>query len=130
MKRTAEGIAQSAGARVDVISEYGYPVTTNDVALTARMLPTLERAAGAKNVFETPASTASEDVSRFAQKVPGLFVFLGVTPASQDWRTAAVNHSPLFEADESALPIGVRVMASLAIDYLSGVGVTGSKKAN
>ena len=63
------------------------------------------------------------------EKVPGLFVFLGVTPASKDWRTAAVNHSPLFEADEAALAIGVRVMAGLAVDYLSG-GATGGKKAN
>ena len=86
-------------------------------------------AAGAKNVFETPASTASEDFSKFAQKVPELFVFLGVTSPSKDWRTVAVNHSPLFEADEAALPVGVRVMAELAIDYLSG-GATVSKKAN
>jgi amidohydrolase len=129
LKKTAEGIAQSAGARVDVISEYGYPVTTNDATLTARMLPTLQREAGAKNVFEAPASTASEDFSKFAQKVPGLFVFLGVTPPSKDWRTVAVNHSPLFEADEGALPVGVRVMAGLAVDYLSG-SATGAGKAN
>ena len=29
------------------------------------------------------------------------------------------NHSPLFYADERALVIGVRAMASLAVDYLS-----------
>lgn len=120
MKRTAEGIAQSAGATADVQIELGYPVTSNDVALTAQMLPTLRRAAGAKNVAEQAATTASEDFSRFAQKVPGLFVTLGVTPPTNDWHTAAPNHSPLFEADEAALPIGVRIMSSLAIDYLTG----------
>jgi amidohydrolase len=124
MKKTAEGIAQSAGATADVQIEFGYPVTSNDPALTARMLPTLQRAAGAKNVAEHSATTASEDFSRYAQKVPGLFVTLGVTPPTKDWRTAAPNHSPLFEADEAALPIGVRVMSSLALDYLAG----GSKK--
>lgn len=120
MKKTAEGIAQSAGATADVQIEFGYPVTVNDAALTARMLPTLQRAAGAKNVGEQPATTASEDFSRFAQKAPGLFVSLGVTPPTKDWRTAAANHSPLFEADEAALPVGVKVMSSLAIDFLSG----------
>jgi amidohydrolase len=94
------------------------------------MVPTLQRAAGAKNVSEGQASTASEDFSKFAQKVPGLFVFLGVTPPSKDWRTVAVNHSPLFEADEAALPVGVRVMAGLAVDYLTGANATGSGKAN
>jgi amidohydrolase len=47
-----------------------------------------------------------------------MFIFLGVTPRDQDWTKAAPNHSPLFFADESALPVGVRVMSNLAIDYL------------
>ena len=33
---------------------------------------------------------------------------------------AAGNHSPLFFADEAALPVGVRTMAGLALDYLAG----------
>jgi len=121
LKRTAESIAASAGAKAEVTIDIGYPVTVNNVALTTRMIPTLQRAAGAGNVGPSTASTASEDFSRFAQKVPGLFVFLSVTPPTIDWRTAAPNHSPLFQADEAALPVGVRVMSELALDYLSGV---------
>jgi len=120
LKRTAEDIALSAGARAEVTIDIGYPVTVNDSALTTRMVATLQRAAGAQNVSMGQASTASEDFSRFAQRVPGMFVFLSVTPASMDWRTAAPNHSPLFQADEGALPVGVRVMSELAFDYLSG----------
>ena len=56
----------------------------------------------------------------FQQKVPGQFVFLGVTPRGQDHTTVPQNHSPLFFADESALPMGVRVMTNLALDYLFG----------
>lgn len=33
---------------------------------------------------------------------------------------AAMNHSPLFEADEAALPVGIRLMSSLALDFLAG----------
>lgn len=120
IKRTADGIAQAAGATAEVTVDLGYPVTTNDPALTARMLATLQRAAGAGNVSESPRTTTSEDFSRYAQKVPGLFISLGVTPASKDPRTVASNHSPLFEADEAALPVGVRVMTALALDFLSG----------
>ena len=122
IKRTAEGIAQSAGATADVQIDIGYPVMANDPALTARMVATLQRAAGAQNVFEAPRTTTSEDFSRFAQKVPGMFVGLGVTSPTKDLRTVATNHSPLFEADEAALPIGVRVMSNLAIDFLTGTG--------
>jgi amidohydrolase len=118
--KTAEQIAMASGATATVKIDEGYPATINDPALTRRMLPTLQRVAGASNVSERPASTTSEDFSRFAQKVPGFYVGLGVTPPSMDWHTAAPNHSPLFVADEAALPIGVRIMAGFALDYLDG----------
>jgi metal-dependent amidase/aminoacylase/carboxypeptidase family protein len=97
-----------------------YPVTINDPALTERMLPTLKRVVGADNVRLGPPVGVSEDFSFFQQKVPGQFVFLGVTPRDQDHTTVPQNHSPLFFADESALPVGVRVMTNLALDYLFG----------
>ena len=49
-----------------------------------------------------------------------MFIFLGVTPNDQDPTKVAMNHSPLFFADEAALPIGVKVMTNLALDYLFG----------
>jgi amidohydrolase len=120
IRTTAEGIAQGAGARASVDIEFGYPVTVNDPALTSRMVPTLHRIAGAGNVSEQPRTTTAEDFSRYAMKVPGMIFSLGVTSPAKDPRTAAANHSPLFEADESALPVGVRLLAGLALDYLAG----------
>jgi amidohydrolase len=114
----ARNIAEAAGGTAEVIIEPGYPVTVNDPKLTERMVPTLTRVAGADNVRLAPLTGTAEDFSYFAQKVPGVFFFLFVTPRDQDWTRAAQNHSPLFFADESALPIGVRAMSNLAIDYL------------
>src|SRR5262249_21986274 len=74
---TAESIAQAAAATANVEMGRGYPVTINDPALTEKMLPTLKRVAGAENVSLQPPVTAAEDFSFFAQKAPGLFVFLG-----------------------------------------------------
>ena len=117
---TQYAAASGATASVDIGRGTQYPVTINDPALTERMLPTLRRVAGADNVRLGPPVGVSEDFSYFLQKVPGQFVFLGVTPRDQDEATAAQNHSPLFFADESALPVGVRVMTNLALDYLFG----------
>ena len=114
----ATNIAESAGATATVTYSLGYPVTRNDEKLTERMLPTLRRAAGAENVMLGPLTGTAEDFSFFQQKVPGMFFFLGVTPKDQDPSKAAMNHSPLFFADEAALPVGVRVMTNLALDYL------------
>jgi amidohydrolase len=120
VRRTAESIAQSAGATARVVIDTGPPVTYNDPALTERMLPTLRAAAGAANVRLALPLTPAEDFSRYQERIPGLFFFLGITPPGADPRTVAANHSPRFFVDEAALPVGVRALALVAVDYLSG----------
>jgi amidohydrolase len=114
--RTAENIAAAAGGSATVRIDLGYPVTVNNPQLTRRMMPTLQRIAGEKLV-EVTRNTVAEDFSRFQQAVPGMFVFLGITPPAQVG-TAPANHSPQFFVDEAALTTGVRTLAHLAADYL------------
>lgn len=123
MRRTAAGIAASAGATAELTIERGNPVTFNDPELTARMASSLRRVASA---FEPDArvTTTAEDFAYYQKKVPGMFFFLGVAPKGADPATIHPNHSPRFHADEGALVTGVRAMASLAVDYLSGGGAT------
>lgn len=116
VRKIAEGIAAGAGATVDVKIHRGYPVTSNDRTLTAQMLPTLERVAPGR-VKESELITGAEDFTYFQRQAPGLFFFLGITPPEQVGKAPA-NHSPLFFADEAALPTGVRALAHLAVDYL------------
>lgn len=118
MRDIATLYAQAAGATATFELGLGYPVTRNDPALTERMLPTLRRVAGVEHVNEGPLTGTAEDFAYYQQQVPGLFFFLGVTPHDQDAAAVPQNHSPLFFADESALPVGVRVMSNLAVDYL------------
>jgi amidohydrolase len=117
VKKIAEGVAAGAGATVDVKIHRGYPVTSNDPALTAQMLPTLERVAPGR-VRQSELITGAEDFTYFQRQAPGLFVFLGITPPEQAGKAPA-NHSPLFFVDENALPTGVRALTNLAVDYLS-----------
>jgi amidohydrolase len=118
IRLTAESIAAASGATAEVEIEKPYAVTVNDPALTARMLPTLQRVAGADNVQVRDRVMGAEDFSFFAQRVPGLFVFLGGTPAEQDAQKAPSNHSPRFAIDESALKLGVRTLLNLTVDYM------------
>ncbi len=118
IRRTAESIAAASGATVEVRVINGYPVTVNDPALTDAMLPTLRRVAGEDQVVQADLVTGAEDFSYFANEVPGLFVFLGITPADQDPATAPRNHSPYFFADEGALKVGVRTLSNLAVDFM------------
>jgi amidohydrolase len=126
VRRTAEMIARSAGAEAEVhIPAVGNPVTYNDPALTERMGATLRRVAGEGKYSVAQATTTAEDFSVFQREVPGLFFFLGVTPEGRDPAAAPANHSPLFFADEGALPVGVRAMASVAVDFLTGAAKGG-----
>ncbi|MCA0375636.1 MAG: amidohydrolase [Gemmatimonadetes bacterium] len=118
--RTAEQIAASAGATALVRIDRGGLVQANDTSLTERMLPTLKRTAGYGGFQTIGPIMGSEDFPVFAREIPSVFFFLGVTPKDKDLATVAVNHSPLFFADEGALETGVRAMANLATDYLSG----------
>lgn len=123
LKLTAEQIAASAGATATVtIDDKGYPVTSNDTALTTQVLPTLRRVAGAQRVIEVPKITGAEDFSYFANVVPGFYYFLGGTPPDRDPATAPVNHSPLFYIDESAMAVGTAALTQLALDYMAAAG--------
>lgn len=116
--RTAQKIAEAAGttAEVTIGAESDYPVTVNDPALVARLRPTLTRVAGGP--VKTPdAMLGAEDFSYFAQQVPGLFVFLGARPKGEAPEKFAANHSPRFHLDEGVLPVGVRTLANLVVDY-------------
>ncbi|MBW1683635.1 MAG: amidohydrolase [Deltaproteobacteria bacterium] len=117
VRKTAEMIAESAGARAEVEVRDGYPVTVNDPALTRRMVPTLERVA--PRVLEALPRTGAEDFSFYAQRIPGLYIWLGVRSPEVAPEDAAPNHSPRFFVDEGALPLGVRALAHLALDYLA-----------
>ncbi|MGC1522310.1 MAG: amidohydrolase [Steroidobacteraceae bacterium] len=118
VKRLVENTAIAGGATATFeVGRDSYPVLVNDPKLTERMLPTLKAVAGGHLVM-LPLITASEDFAFFAQKVPGMYINIGITPLDQDPATAPPNHSPLFYVDETGLPTGVRVMAQLAVDYL------------
>ncbi|ATG73409.1 N-acyl-L-amino acid amidohydrolase [Zobellella denitrificans] len=114
LERTAVSIAESAGASAEVVINKGYPATINDSELVKAMAPTLQRLAG-DQFKEASRSMASEDFAYFAGEVPSMYFFLGTTPAGQP--LAYPNHSPKFNPDEGALPIGVSAMTALVLDY-------------
>lgn len=117
IRRTAESIAKSAGATAAVEIRKGTPVTYNDPDLTQSMMPSLERIVG-KNVQEAPRVTGAEDFAYFQERVPGMYFFLGVRPPDVPREKSVPNHSPYFFVDESGLVDGVRLMSSVAVDYL------------
>jgi amidohydrolase len=118
IKLTATKIAESAGAIAEVTIDRKTPVTYNDPALTARMLPSLKRAAGEKRVVEIHAVTGAEDFAFYQQKVPGLFFFVGAMPADIDPAKAPSHHTPDFMIDERGFITGLKAMLNVTTDYM------------
>ena len=117
MPPLVQGISTAYETEANVLVVNHAPVTTNDPNLTRSMVKALELAAPGK-VEELPASLSpSEDFSFYAQKVPGLFVFLGATPADQDMSKAPNNHSPYFTADDATLATGVKAHVQFVLNY-------------
>lgn len=118
VKKTAEMVAAGFGATAEVEIRHGYPVTYNDPELTAQMAPVLDRASqGGKAIVIKPIMGA-EDFSYFANKIPGLFVGLGVAKDDAKPGESASNHSPYFYVNDKALPYGVEALSSLALEWL------------
>ncbi|CAN5372325.1 M20 family metallopeptidase [soil metagenome] len=112
-------VAEIYGATADFSIRQNAALTYNDPALSGWLAPVLEEAAGAGNVNPaSPPTTVAEDFSYFQGQIPGVFYHLGATLKGQDPATAAPNHSPGFDVDESVLPIGVRAHVMTAMRFL------------
>ena len=118
VKRISGMIASAGGSSANVQIKRGYDVVVNDPALTEWALPTLARIAGEGNVGVVNKICGAEDFSFYQKAVPGMFYRLGCTPPGRDLRTVASGHSPRFYLDESCLKLGVKTLASLALDFL------------
>ena len=114
--KTAE--ANGTEATLELPYSSHYPVTFNNIALTAKMLPSLQKSTGAKNVVLVPAETGAEDFSFFANEVPGFYFYVGALPKGKDPETSAPHHTPEFYLDESGFITGVNAMVNLVVDYM------------
>jgi amidohydrolase len=115
MREIVESIAQGAGGAAQVEFVDHLPPVISDPALVKRMLPALEHVVGPDNVALWPAAMAADDFAYFSQVVPGFFFLLGT---QKPGTISGINHAPNFQADDSAIPIGMRAMTEVLLDYL------------
>jgi carboxypeptidase Ss1 len=111
----AKGICRAFGARAEVEFEKdAYPVTVNDVKATRDAVRVLKKIPGTR-VRKIEALLGGEDFSRFLQKAPGMFYFLGtINPAR---RCVHPIHSSKFKVDEDVLKFGAASLAMLAYEF-------------
>ena len=117
LRAILKGVTEAAGATGEVVRyERFAPATINNAALTREAAPSLERAVGKQHLSVIPPSMASEDFSFFANDVPGFFYRLGQVKAGT---TSGDHHTPTFLADDSTIPVGIKAMSVVVLDYLT-----------
>jgi amidohydrolase len=117
LRAILKGVTEAAGATGEVVRyERGAPATINNVQLTRETLPALERVVGKPHVIAVPPAMGSEDFSFFANEVPGFFYRLGQV---KQGTTSGDHHTPTFLADDSSIPVGIKAMSFVILDYLS-----------
>jgi amidohydrolase len=115
MREILDGITKAAGATFELDYRKNAPATVNDPALSKASRPALERALGKANVVDSEPTMGGEDFAYFANVVPGFYFRLGVVKPGT---TSGGLHTPTFRGDDSAIPVGVRAMSRVLVDYL------------
>ena len=116
MREILDGITRANGAAFELDYQKNAPATVNNPALTQQVKPLLERIAGAGNVKIGEPAMAGEDFAYFAEQVPGFYYRLGTLKPGT---TSGGLHTPTFRGDDGAVPVGIRTMSRLLVDYLT-----------
>ena len=116
MKEMAASIAKGMGGSCDFDIHVGYPFLINDEATTKRCISMAREYLGADNVVDLDLRMTAEDFAFYTQEVPGCFYRLGVRNESKG--ITGGLHTSTFDIDESALEIGMGLMATLALEEL------------
>jgi amidohydrolase len=116
IRRIAEGIAASFGARVELDINVGYPVLVNDESLTARTRDAICAYMGEENVIDIDLWMAAEDFAYYTHEIPGCFYRLGTR--NEERGIIHGVHTPRFDIEESTLAHSTGLMAWLAIAEL------------
>ncbi|MFI5707399.1 M20 family metallopeptidase [Kribbella sp. NPDC051620] len=117
--RLVEHIAAAHGLTVEADYRVGYPVTVNDATEYAFARQAIVDLFGPGRFRERAhAECGAEDMSYVLNEVPGAYVNLSACAAPNP-ETAADNHSPLADFDDSVLPDAAALLAELAVRRLA-----------
>ena len=112
----AVALARPLGGDYRLEIERGYPSGWNDATVTTWMTDVIGDLVGADKVDTTRAGMGAEDFAYMTEKAPGAMFMLGAAVGDMP----RAHHTPVFDIDEGALPLGAAVLAETARRYLAG----------
>ncbi|GIV54551.1 MAG: amidohydrolase [Candidatus Kapaibacterium sp.] len=95
----------------------GYPPLVNNPEATNHARAVAQQLVGTDHVRTFEPKMWAEDFAFYAERIPAAFWMLGCRPPERS--TMPGLHSPLFNPDEDALPIGAAMLAAVATAWLA-----------
>jgi len=113
VKALLESVASAYGVVPEISYERNVPPTVNDALCTAMIEAAADRVLGPDAITPAAQSLGGEDFAWYLESIPGALARLGTrTPGSADDFDI---HQPIFDVDERAIGVGVRLMAATAL---------------
>ncbi|WP_409965880.1 N-acetyldiaminopimelate deacetylase [Mycovorax composti] len=117
LQHIATHIAEANNATAEVVIYKNNPVTFNDIELTHKIVPLLQKTIGAENVQETRWVTGAEDFAHYGSKAPAVFLYYGGMPKGNDPTKAPPHHTPEFMISDAMLYNGVKVFCNIIFHF-------------
>ncbi|HEV2087321.1 MAG TPA: amidohydrolase [Cryptosporangiaceae bacterium] len=114
--RLIHQVIAPTGAVAEVNYQRGRPPVVNDPVAIAHFAAGATAALGPASVMDTPQSMGGEDYSWYLEHVPGAMARLGVGRPDEHLDL----HQNIFDVDERAIEVGVRLLAHTALHALAG----------
>ncbi len=113
MKDLVESVAIAYGLTADLTYERSVPPAVNEAVSTQMIAAAVDRVLGAEAITAAPQSLGGEDFAWYLESIPGSLFRLGTRkPGSVDEFDI---HQPMFDVDEEAIAVGVKVMTATAL---------------
>ncbi len=113
IEKNSTRICETYGCEFELRTIWGYPTLVNDKNAVRKAEEIAEKTVGKEKVLVFKPKMWAEDFSKYAQEVPGAFVFLGVKPKEID-EMPPLHNSKLLP-DIEALKVGTEFFVNLAL---------------
>ena len=116
IQRISSGVAEGMRCRAEVDVRAGNPAVVNHPGAAEIARRAAVRVVGEAHVIEPEPTMGGEDMALYFEQVPGCFVFVGSSNPAKG--LSEPHHSPTFDFDEDALPIGCEFLLQVAEEAL------------
>lgn len=116
LKVLLDGVTAGFGARYTLEIMDATCAVVNDGAMAEIARLSANQVVGATNVVWQPPFMVSEDFSEYAERMPACLMLLG--SGNPGIGFVEPHHSPRFDFDEDALPLGAALLATAATRFL------------